>query len=174
LNCMERIADFRRLFECHFIPLVKYSYTITKDKEQSKDIVQSFFAGLWKDHRIDEIESFEVFAFHAIKNKSLTHLRDTRRFVRGVPELPVDAHDPMHDQHFPKYLLEAAILGLPEKCREVFVLSKQDGLTYEEIAETLNVSVKTVEKHISTGLQKLKEKLAPHKGLFLESVDKNS
>jgi RNA polymerase sigma-70 factor, ECF subfamily len=171
---MERIADFRRLFECHFIPLVKYSYTITKDKEQSKDIVQNFFADIWKDQRIGHIDSFEVFAFHAIKNKSITYLRDTKRFVRAVPELPVNQNDPIHDQHFPGYLLESAILGLPDKCREVFLLSKQDGLTYEEIAETLNLSVKTVEKHISTGLQKLKEKLAPHKVLFLESVNKNS
>lgn len=171
---MERIADFRRLFECHFIPLVKYSYTITKDKEQSKDIVQNFFADLWKDRKINAITSFEAFAFHAIRNKSLTYLRDNKKFVSIVPEVPVNESDPIHDSNFPKYLLEAAILGLPDKCREVFMLSKQDGLTYEEIAETLNLSVKTVEKHISTGLQKLKEKLAPHKMLFLESVNKNS
>jgi RNA polymerase sigma-70 factor, ECF subfamily len=171
---MERIAEFRRLFECHFIPLVKYSFTLTRDKEQSKDIVQNFFVEIWKNQKIEQIESFEIFAFHAIKNKSITYLRDSKKFVRGVPEMAITAHDPIHDQHFPKYLLESAIRGLPDKCREVFVLSKQDGLTYEEIAETLQVSVKTVEKHISTGLQKLKEKLAPHKGLFLESMNKNS
>lgn len=171
---MESIADFRRLFECHFIPLVKYAYTITKDKEQSKDIVQNFFADLWKDQKLGQINSFEAFAFHAVKNKSITWLRDNKKFVSVVPDSAVHESDPVQDPHFPKYLLESAILGLPDKCREVFVLSKQDGLTYEEIAETLNVSVKTVEKHISTGLQKLKEKLAPHKVLFLESVNKNS
>jgi RNA polymerase sigma-70 factor, ECF subfamily len=171
---MERIAGFRRLFECHFIPLVKYAYTITKDKEQSKDIVQNFFADLWKDQKIVHIESFEAFAFHAIKNKSINYLRDHRKFVSVVPELPVSESDPIHDSHFPKYLLESAILSLPGKCREVFILSKQDGLTYEEIAETLNLSVKTVEKHISTGLQKLREKLTPYRVLFLESVNKNS
>jgi RNA polymerase sigma-70 factor (ECF subfamily) len=171
---MERIADFRKLFECHFIPLVKYSYTITKDKEQSKDIVQSFFADMWKDQKINEINSFEAFAFHAVKNKSITYLRDNKKFVSEVPELAVIESGPIHDSHFPKYLLESAILGLPDKCREVFILSKQDGLTYEEIAETLNLSVKTVEKHISAGLQRLKEKLAPYKVLFLESMTKNS
>ncbi|MBT1686844.1 RNA polymerase sigma factor [Dawidia soli] len=167
---MEKIAEFRKLFECHFTPLVKYSYAITKDKEQSKDIVQNFFADIWKNGMIDRIESFESFAFHAIKNKSLTYLRSIKKFESLVPELSIDQDPGVHDQHFPGYLLEAAILGLPDKCREVFMLSKMDGLTYEEIADTLNVSVKTVEKHIHNGLQKIKEKLAPYKALFLESV----
>jgi RNA polymerase sigma-70 factor, ECF subfamily len=173
MNSMEKIADFRRLFECHFIPLVKYSYTITKDKEQSKDIVQNFFVDIWKNQKIDQIESFESFAFHAIKNKSLSYRRDMRKFESQVPELSIGQDAAIHDQHFPGYLLESAILGLPEKCREVFILSKRDGLTYKEIAEVLNVSVKTVEKHISNGLQKMKEKLAPYKTLFLESVSNN-
>lgn len=171
---MERIAEFRRLFECHFIPLVKYAYTITNDKEQSKDIVQNFFADIWKDQKVFYIESFEAFAFHSIKNKSLTFLRDRKKFISVVPEVPVSENSPIQDPHFPKYLLESAILSLPEKCREVFILSKQEGLTYEEIADTLNISVKTVEKHITSGLQKLKEKLWPHKALFLESISKNS
>lgn len=170
LDDMEKIADFRNLFECHFSPLVKYSYTITKDKEQSKDIVQNFFVDIWKNQRVEEIESFEAFAFHSIKNKSVSYLRDMKKFERIVPELSINQNGLVHDQHFPMYLLESAILGLPDKCREVFVLSKQHGLTYDEIAKALNVSVKTVEKHISTGLRKLKEKLAPHKELFLESV----
>jgi RNA polymerase sigma-70 factor (family 1) len=170
---MERIAEFRRLFECHFIPLVKYSFTITRNKEQSKDIVQSFFTDVWRNQKTNDIRSFEAFAFQVVRNKSITYLRDNKKFVSVVPEVPVNENHPIQDSHFPTYLLESAILGLPDKCREVFMLSKQDGLTYEEIAETLNVSVKTVEKHISTGLQKLKEKLAPHKVLFLESVNKN-
>jgi RNA polymerase sigma factor (sigma-70 family) len=169
---MERIAVFRKLFECHFIPLVKYSFTITKDKEHSKDIVQNFFTDLW-DQKINDIRSFEAFAFQSVRNKSISYLRDNKKFVSVVPEVPVNENLPIQDSHFPTYLLESAILGLPDKCREVFMMSKQDGLTYEEIAAALNVSVKTVEKHISTGLQKLKEKLAPHKILFLESVNKN-
>lgn len=168
-----QIAEFRKLFECHFTPLVKHSYAITKDKEQSKDIVQSFFTELWRNEKADQIRSFEAFAFHAVKNKSMSYLRDRKRFERSVPEVPVDYEDAIHDHHFPSYLLESAILSLPEKCREIFILSKQDGLTYDEIAESLNLSVKTVENHITTGLQKLKEKLARHKTLFLETVNKN-
>jgi RNA polymerase sigma-70 factor (ECF subfamily) len=170
---MENIGTFRKLFECHFTPLVKYSYTITKDKEQSKDIVQSFFTEFWKNGNMDRIDSFESFAFHSIKNKSLSYRRDRRKFDGEVPEYAADQRLSVDDQHFPAYLLESAILSLPDKCREVFTLSKMDGLTYDEIAATLNVSVKTVEKHISVGLQKLKEKLAPYKTLFLESVSNN-
>ncbi len=165
---MEELAKFRKLFECHFSPLVKYAYYITRDKEQSKDIVQGFFVQLWKTNKWKEIQVFEQFAYQSIKNRSLNFIRDNKRFDREqLPELYVHPHDQM-DPNFPKYLLESAIRGLPEKCREVFMLSKLEGLTYDEIAQVRNLSVKTVEKHIGTGLQKLKVKLAPYRDLFLD------
>lgn len=166
---MEELAKFRRLFDCHFTPLVKYCYYITKDKDQSKDIVQSFFVSILKDGKLSEIESFERFAYHSVKNRAINYLRDSKKFDRS--QLPEIGEEPtIHlDPNFPRYLLEAAIRGLPDKCREVFMLSKFEGLTYEEIAGVQNLSVKTVEKHIGTGLQKLKLTLAPYKHLFLES-----
>ena len=166
---MEELAKFRRLFDCHFTPLVKYCYFITRDKDQSKDIVQAFFVSIWKDGKWRAIESFERFAYHAVKNRAINFLRDNSKFDRS--ELPDFGEEPtiQLDPLFPKYLLEAAIRGLPDKCREVFMMSKLDGLTYEEIAGVQNLSVKTVEKHIGTGLQKLKLTLAPYKHLFLES-----
>jgi RNA polymerase sigma-70 factor, ECF subfamily len=165
---MDRIADFRELFECHFTPLVKYAYFITGDKDQSKDIVQNFFVEIWRTKKIDTIQSFEAFAFLSIRNKSLTYLRSRKKFDLVVPDIPMEDNHIGQDSHFPEYLLESAIRRLPEKCQEVFVLSKLEGLTYQEVAARLNVSVKTVEKHVGVGLRKLKKSLAPYKESFLE------
>lgn len=166
---MERIADFRELFECHFTPLVKYAYLITHDKDQAKDIVQNFFVDIWRNNTIDKIHSFEAFAFLSIRNKCLNYLRQRKKFELFIPEIPVDEGNIGHDVHFPEYLLESAIRKLPGKCQEVFVLNKLEGHTYQEVADKLNLSVKTVEKHIGVGLKKLKESLAPYKELFLEN-----
>lgn len=165
---MERIADFRQLFDCHFTPLVKYSYFITGDKEQSKDIVQNFFVDIWRTKKLDSIQSFEAFAFLSIRNKSLSYVRSRKKFDVMIPDIPTHDDHVGDDAHFPAYLLESAIRRLPDKCQEVFVLNKLEGLTYNEVAVRLNVSVKTVEKHVGVGLRKLKEYLAPYKEKFLE------
>ena len=166
---MDKIAEFRSLFDCHFTPLVKYSYSITGNKEQSKDIVQNFFVDIWRSNKLAEIRSFEAFAFLSVKNKSLNYVQRRRKFDVVVPDRHVTEQQVGHDPHFPHYLLESAILGLPDKCRQVFVLSKLEGLTYIQIANKLNVSVKTVEKHVSVGLRKLKEVLLPYKEFFIEN-----
>ena len=172
---MKSIADFRRIFEAHFTPLVKYSFGITQDKEQSKDIVQSFFIQIWKQYSPEQFHSFEAFAFSSVRNKSLTWLRDQKKFVGDLPEMPAPFQGPIeHDQEYPKYLLESAILSLPDKCKEVFVLSKLDGLTYPEIAVVLDLSVKTVERQISIGLSKLREALEPHRELFMDTLNERS
>ncbi|MFY0600027.1 MAG: sigma-70 family RNA polymerase sigma factor [Cyclobacteriaceae bacterium] len=168
---MKSIAKFRSLFEKHFTPLVKYSFSITGDKEQSKDIVQAFFVYMWKQNDIENLESFESYAFSSIKNKSLTFLKGQKKFSEEFPPMLVE-HSLMSekDTGFAKYLLESAIRGLPDKCREVFMLSKLEGLTYPEIADVLNISIKTVERQVGIGLKKLREVLAPHRELFLETI----
>lgn len=172
---MKNIADFRKLFETHFTPLVKYSYGITQNKEQSKDIVQAFFIQIWSRYTLDQFDSFEAFAFFSIKNKSLTWLRDQKKFVPDLPEMMVNERRVVEeDPHYPKYLLESAIRSLPKRCKEVLMLSKLEGLTYPEVAEALNLSIKTVERQISIGLSKLRETLEPHRELFMESLNERS
>lgn len=168
---MKNIADFRKLFEIHFTPLVKYAYSITEDKEQSKDIVQTFFVNVWHSHDLREFNNFESFAFVSVRNRCFTWLRSQKRFLGDVPEGAVSmGMNEIQDPEYPAYLLESAIRNLPEKCREIFMLSKIDGLTYPEIADVLNLSIKTVERQIGIGLAKLREALAPHRDLFVNAL----
>lgn len=166
---MKNLREFRLLFECHYTPLVSTSYGITKNKEQSKDIVQNFFVYIWQSASLDKIQNFEAFAYSSVRNKSLNFLRDDKKFARELPELAI--HDREINSHpdYARYLLAAAIRQLPKKCKEIFLLTKEEGLTYEEVAQTLNLSIKTVERQMSIGLKKLRESLTPHKEVFLNN-----
>ena len=167
MKIMNNIAGFRKLFEVHFTPLVKYAYSITENKEQSKDIVQGFFVQLWHKYPIEEFDNFEAFAFISVRNKCLGWLKTQKRFVGEIPETyDVNSQPHIQEDLYPKYLLESAIRNLPGRCREIFILSKMDGLTYPEIADVLHISIKTVERQIGIGLSKLRETLAPHRELF--------
>ena len=171
---MKNIEDFRKLFETHFTPLVKYAYIITGNKEQSKDIVQSFFVQVWHQYSMEGFDNFEVFAFISVRNKCFTWLKSQKRFIGELPddfELPSDHR--FRDDQYSSYLLESAIRNLPNKCREIFMLSKLDGLTYPEIADVLNLSVKTVERQIGIGLTKLRKALAPYREQFMDTLNEN-
>lgn len=171
---MKNVAEFRKLFEIYFTPLVRYAYSIINDKEQSKDIVQGFFIQIMNKHNLYAIESFEALAFVSVRNKCITWLKSQKRFIREIPEHYEQGSDhKIHDPHCHSYLLESAIRNLPDKCREVFMLSKMEGLTYPEIANALDLSVKTVERQISIGLSKLREALKPYRELFMETLNEN-
>jgi RNA polymerase sigma-70 factor (ECF subfamily) len=95
-----------------------------------------------------------------VRNRCLNHLRK-----KGIPTeslKPYDTYgiiddDDAQERSQTEAKLWTAIDSLPEKCREVFILSKRDGLKYEEIAEELNLSVNTVRNQISKALKVLKE-----------------
>jgi RNA polymerase sigma-70 factor (ECF subfamily) len=95
-----------------------------------------------------------------VRNRCLDHLRK-----KGIPTeslKPYDTYgiiddDEAQDRSRTEARLWTAIDSLPEKCREIFILSKRDGLKYEEIAEELGLSVNTVRNQISKALKVLKE-----------------
>ena len=167
---MDRITKVKNLFRYHYKPLVRFAFNLTKDKELAKDIVQAFFTDLWASNRIETIDNFEAFAFQSIKNRSISQMRDRRKFSSEQPILFVEPGemDTLMPGQFVEYLLSVSIEQLPEKCREIFILSKYEGLTYEEIAETLQLSVKTVERQIGIGLKKLREQLAPYQETIMD------
>ena len=163
---MERIIVIRKLFERYFKSLVQLSFAVTKDREQAKDIVQAFFVDLSSSDKLLNIDDFERYAYRSVRNKSLSFLRDRKHFVDFVNH----EYEPEEEEKtypFPTFLLDNAIEALPPKCKAVIDLTKRRGFTYEEAAEALNLSVKTVERHMGDGLAKLRVALAPQRELFL-------
>ncbi|MDO4319449.1 MAG: sigma-70 family RNA polymerase sigma factor [Bacteroidales bacterium] len=160
-----------REFELHFkrlyLPLGMYALRLVDDADVAEDLVQDAFMKAWLYiGNGDDIDSFSSFMYRTVRNICLTYLRDKHEILDAsfIPE--VDDDD--IDTSFRDARIWRAIDDLPEKCREVFLLSKRDGLTNEEIAEELGISIKTVKNQMTKAFGRLRDALTDgHKPFFL-------
>lgn len=151
----------------YFGHLCSFAKKYVHDIDESKDIVHHVFIGLWqKRDEVDTQTSLKSYLFTAVHNRCLNHIRDNKKMT------PFDA--PQHESEMGEYLqshdhleseemegrINKALDELPEKCREIFMMNRFENLKYREIAEKLNISVKTVETQMSRALKTLREKLA--------------
>lgn len=156
------------LFHSHFVPLCRFAVHYVKEEEVAREIVQDAFVGLWmKRDTIDLEKPVRTYLSTAVRNKCLNHLRDNRKFSSQLLELEnlphISGEDP--DRLVEKDLqqqIESAVAELPEKCREVFSLSRFSNLKYAQIAEKMGISVKTVETQMTKALQHLRVRLGEY------------
>jgi RNA polymerase sigma-70 factor, ECF subfamily len=153
----ERIIG--NLFSECFHSLVFKSFGIVKDYDVAKDIVQDVFVKIWQNYeKIELISDLKPYVFRAVQNSSFNYLRDhkTNRFSEvPIANSGIECQEESEDIHRKEETynkIHQAVDKLPEKWREAFILSKYENLKYTEIAEKMNISVKTVEKYISKAL----------------------
>lgn len=159
-----RRKDFERYFKAMYMPLGMYALRIVEDVAVAEDLVQNAFLKTWE--RIDDVEDFRRWMYRCVRNECLDYLRGRHDFV-GLDELP-DVGEEDIDTSERDALIWRAIDALPPKCREVFLLSKRDGLSGEEIAEAMDISVKTVRNQMTKALSRLRAVLDDgHKPFFL-------
>jgi RNA polymerase sigma-70 factor (ECF subfamily) len=129
--------------------------------------VQEVFFALWqKKESIDLSKPVRSYLTTSVRNKCLNYLRDHKKFSESILESEEKQIKSDHKQ--PDRLIEeelrkkinSSIEELPAKCREVFLLSRYENLKYQEIADRLHISVKTVETQMSKALQHLRIRLA--------------
>jgi RNA polymerase sigma-70 factor (ECF subfamily) len=163
---VDREIVFEKAFKEHFRALHAYAFTIIRDEEQAEEIVQNMFFKLWeKKEQIDEISSIKAYLYRATHNESLNYLKHTK--VRAAYETYIkssnseggDAVDTLSTKEL-QQKIDKALNELPEQCRTIFQMSRFEELKYREIAEQLNLSVKTVENQMGKALKVLREKLA--------------
>lgn len=166
-------SALKMLFDLYFEPLVQYSFSYLGDKEAAKDVVQQFYISLWKNKETLAYDTFESYMFVSIRNRSINHLRDTKKWV-GMDEIPQNTNyysAPDHEEDNQKIIrsfLESGIEGLPQKCKHIFKLSKIEGLTYAEVADELDISVKTVERQMGIALKKLRVYMSDRIGTWIK------
>jgi RNA polymerase sigma-70 factor (ECF subfamily) len=160
-------ATFESLFRSEFKGLCFFALQYTKDTDTAREITQEAFISLWeKRERIDLSRPVKTYLSTTVRNKCLNYLRDNRKFNKEILDLEGLGADKIYVQ--PDRLAEAEIrekIGkameeLPVKCREIFLLSRQENLKYQEIATRLEISVKTVETQMSKALQHMRHRLA--------------
>ncbi len=152
------------MFKYFYNPLCNFAASILKDDSMAQDVVQDVFTHLWERKDIVSIErDGKNYLFTAVKNKSIEKLRKKSTEAQLVQTMKLLNETPIKKQ-IDNYLLREqinnSIRQLPPKCQNIFVLSKQNGLTYQEIADELNISVKTVENQIGKAYRVLRDLLA--------------
>jgi RNA polymerase sigma-70 factor, ECF subfamily len=160
---------YRFFFEKYYTDLCNLVNIYIHDEVMAEEIVQNIYIYFWEKKGNIQIESsVKAYLLRASKNKSLNFLRNEktrlsihekiREASETVYEMPANALDAGQLRE----IIENTVKSLPEKCREIYRLSKEKELSYKEIAEQLGVSVKTVENQMGIALKKLRYQLRPH------------
>jgi len=163
------IDSFKYFFDRYYSDLCNFVHVYLHDQILAEEIVQDIFVFFWENREKLKINtSVKAFLFSASKFKSLNLLRDTktkRRIVENIgktePFQTTEQDSSYIDADEFKKILDLAIDQLAPKCREIFMLSKRNDLTNNEIATQLGISVKTVENQMTIALKKLREYLLP-------------
>lgn len=174
--------DFSKVYSIYFPKLVRFAREFVLSTEDAENIIQDIFIYLWEHQEIlSTLSSLNGFLFILVKNRCIDFIRQKKLIERKRQEYEVVQEKELELkmyalQQFDENALSAndieliinnAINSLPEKCREIFILSRMEGLKYKEIAERLNISTKTVENQIITALKKLKVELKDYLPLFI-------
>ncbi|MCG8320893.1 MAG: RNA polymerase sigma-70 factor [Cytophagales bacterium] len=166
------LQDDRRgleiLYKKYYAGLYRFAYLLIKREDLSEDIVLEVFFKLWKiRHHLPEKIAFKPYLYKAAKNLAINTLKKLQQ-----DPLTYDCPDdiPSHQADISQLLevsdledkINIAIQLLPPKCQLVFKLSRYEDMTYPEIADYLNISVKTVENQMGKALKKIREHLKPY------------
>lgn len=157
---------FDRLYKKYWTLLLDEAFKRLGSREESEEIVQELFIYLWVNReKIHLTHSFSTYMFTALKYRVFNKIR---RSVVEEKYLGEVIHSrPQQDETAEEYILyndlktayEKEIENLPERCREVFMLRREENLSFKEIAEKLDISVNTVDKQLTKALKRLREKL---------------
>jgi RNA polymerase sigma-70 factor, ECF subfamily len=162
-------AAFDALFRAFYPRLCSYVARLTRSPHVAEELVQEVFASIWERRRDWEPQgSVDQYLFRAAKNRALKYVRrqEVRSRVKG--EIEAGSRD---RPATPEELLvldeisaaaQEAIDSLPDQRRHIFLLSREGALTYREIAELLNISVKTVETQMARALKAIRTVLLPY------------
>ena len=160
------------IYERYWQQLFLSAYSILKDKEGCEDIIQEIFIQLWQRREtINITHSLEAYLFTATRYQVFHHIKKSHgrqelfenleeRFLTQAPDIPLYVKDLQEG-------INIAVGNLPEKCREIYKLSRDEHLSYKAIADHLQISPKTVEKQLSIAFKKLREALGDFMLLIL-------
>ena len=153
------------LMDTYYQLLCLYVHSLSNDYELSQDIVQNVFIKIWEErHKTRQIKSIKNYLYKCVYNRFSNEWRKDKRMLT-IEEKHLEILDEIIEKDNENViqkqieLVRLEIQRLPPKCKETFLLSKQEGLTNIEIANFMNVSTRTVEAQIYKAFRILREKL---------------
>lgn len=154
---------YKKLFKLLFPSLFRFSFTLLNSRELAEEVASDVMFALWKSRvKLREIENLKVYAFVIARNLSLNTLnKNAKHTLVSIEDIEIEV---FLDNLTPEQIfineelgkkLEIAIQALPSRCKLVFKLIKEEGLSYKDTATILNISTKTVDAHLVTAIKKL-------------------
>jgi len=173
---------FTQLFDCYYVRLSYYANTFIDDFDVCRDLVQEIYIKLWEKQLINfSEEELEKFIYRSVKNACLDHIRqqkvrqNSRVFILERLLEQEEVHIPEVEITELANKIEDIINELPEQTSHIFRLSRYENMSYPEIAEKLDLTVKGVEYHMSKALKSLQLQLKDYLPViicFLSHFDK--
>lgn len=161
------LSEFEKLFKNYYVPLCNYTCTITRDIDQAEEIVQEFFYAYWKNRKEISIKlSLKAYMYKSVRNSALRYLQHKQveekyRKMAQAEDMVSPPSNSLENNELTD-IVEATLNNLPDRCRQVFELSRFNGLKYQEIAEMLSISVKTVEADMTKALMAFRQSLSKY------------
>jgi len=162
------VKEFELLFKTHYVKLTFYANKFLNDIDVSKEIASESLTFLWeKRGTFSFTTSITAYLYKMVQNKCMNYIKHQRienEYVsymlrnKLLDEIPEHDTNPYHEKELAEQIRKA-IDTLPEKCKLVFEMSRFEYLKNKEIAERLNISQNTVERHITIAIEKLRRNL---------------
>lgn len=174
--------EYEKVYAIYFPKLVRFSRTYVISHQDAENIVQDIFLYLWEHKEmLESLQNTNAFLFTLTKNRCIDHLRkqtqnkDKKQSLTTLQEKELELKlyslqafdENKYSDSQIETIIADAVNSLPERCREIFILSRFEGLRHKEIAEHLNISTNTIEGQIAIALRKLKVALKNHLPLFI-------
>lgn len=162
---------FNMFYDLYYDQIFRFAYYFLKDTEACCEVVADVFFSVWQSRqKLKDIENIETYLFVTVRNESTRFLAKTRKsqFV-SFDDTSLQFTDKENESPEDKLLikemekiLNVAIDELPEKCRLIFLLARQEGLKPKEIAERLSINESTVRVQMKIAIEKIVTNLKPH------------
>lgn len=159
--------QFEELFHSLYSELCNYAYHFLKNDAEAEDVVQETFINIWQKHRDIINADMKYYLYRAVRNNSISLLRKRKNaeaeskalsYIQDweqEPEVWQQKNSAVNQQA----LIAGAIASLPPQCREVFTCCKLKAMSYQQTADHMGLSVKTVENYMGRALKQLREQL---------------
>jgi RNA polymerase sigma-70 factor (ECF subfamily) len=165
-------ASFEALFHAFYDPLYGYAYTLLRDNGEADEVVQAVFVLLWESRKKLLIQhSLKAYlyrsVYHAVLASDKRRDRDSKYVLHLGRTADAVANRANNEVAEIETIVTQVMKDLPEGCRTIFQLSRYEGMRYKEIAEHLQISVKTVEAQITKALKIFRAKLVDYLPLLV-------
>jgi RNA polymerase sigma-70 factor (family 1) len=158
-------SSYRRIFDIFFPPLKRFANTFLKHPEQAEEVASDVLIAVWENrHKLADIDNIRVYLYVIAKNKCLNVLKSRQSHpIISLDDISIDiAFTGKNPEQLcinseVRKKIEKTVNALPQRCKLVFKLVKEENLSYREVAAILNISVKTVDAQLVIAFKKITE-----------------